>query len=945
MISTITLDTYKQQISSGDAFNLSDSFNGRVGDEQVPLAVHFKERGLAHRFEDGLVPFLTGFVGSLDENNQVTAETGEAVSYVGTSDDIVGLGRVKMNLPGTMFPQEGFFYGFLGLQNADGKRVTTFNVWFHVYNGNPDMFVNKAPFRTELQKLLDTVQLLIDDADGDLNKWKQKLTDLFTTLSAQGADTATLLTTLETKIKQNGLFTQAEMDALLGSLTSFKAKGTTLAAKLANEFSDRQINVRWYGVQADGATDDADALQAMFDGLNEPTHIVFPQNSFVIVSKPIVVKCSDLTIDFNGATLVYTGTSALGRSNGTDRYYGALMFVGNVEDTYHQIDSITQYKGFVVPADTLNQTGYKGQTTPPDQASELTLASGVTNDFEIGDYVEVTIKNYDGAYSQAYADNPAELNGILSKVVAVDGQKVYVDFASDFIFDDIKVATIRKVTPIENIVVNDFRFEDRNETAIPTMPTSTDFAAWVSGLKFIRCANVRVNDFRATKHRFPALSMWQVHDYVITDAKASDARYLGPGCGYLMQLMSTTHGVINNAHGRNIRHLVDLSASGHVVVKDCQMPNNWLNAFDCHGTGEFDITYENCVGNFLFGNNIDEFPNMTASVRMIDCQGSVTANWLYKLSVVNSTLRLFNFETIQRIVQLTVTSSTLTAQDNVTKLFASSRGSYTASFVQLSDSSIVYDAQSVAGDGSAIRIEGYNRVQFGDLPNVLNNSTSFQLIQFLRCSDVTLSNIGLMRNVGLYINNLTTAGTETVTDTRSEGGVLTINNVNFDNKLTNTAAVSFVNVDGMDNVTKYTINYVGNNFGAKTETRWLRVNTTFVAVVNADTNVLRGKVSGYLSAGVAPVLRSSNNVDQSSLNTGLKMTSFRSGLAVAEGAQGVTFRFPDDKIQYDTNYVVQVTPTFNAGAIWAHDKTTGEVQINWETGAPKDAYLNIAITQ
>ncbi|OAX75182.1 hypothetical protein A0U96_01955 [Lactiplantibacillus plantarum] len=182
MISTITLDTYKQQISSGDAFNLSDSFNGRVGDEQVPLVAHFKERGLAQRFEDGLVPFLTGFVGSLDENDQVTAETGEAVSYVGTSDDIVGLGRVKMNLPGTMFPQEGYFYGFLGLQNADGKRVTTFNIWFHVYNGNPDMFVNKAPFRSELQKLLDESEQLISKTDGAIQakliEWQNAINKL-----------------------------------------------------------------------------------------------------------------------------------------------------------------------------------------------------------------------------------------------------------------------------------------------------------------------------------------------------------------------------------------------------------------------------------------------------------------------------------------------------------------------------------------------------------------------------------------------------------------------------------------------------------------------------------------------------------------------------------------------------------------------------------------------
>ncbi|MBP5841393.1 hypothetical protein J8137_02330 [Lactiplantibacillus plantarum] len=249
MISTITLDTYKQQIGSGDAFNLSDSFNGRVGDEQVPLVVQFKERGLAQQFQDGLVPFLTGFVGSLDENDQVTAETGEAVSYVGTSDDIVGLGRVKMNLPGTMFPQEGYFYGFLGLQNADGKRVSTFNVWFHVYNGNPDMFVNKAPFRTELQKVLDTAQSLINDSNGDLNQWKQKLTDLFSTLSAQGTDTSTLLTTLETKIKEDGLFTNSEADSfqkkiteqLTDSITNMNASLTDFSKNASAYALDRHL--------------------------------------------------------------------------------------------------------------------------------------------------------------------------------------------------------------------------------------------------------------------------------------------------------------------------------------------------------------------------------------------------------------------------------------------------------------------------------------------------------------------------------------------------------------------------------------------------------------------------------------------------------------------------------------------------------------------------------
>lgn len=224
-VSTITLDTYKQKIGSGDAFNLSDSFNGRVGDEQVPLTVLFKERGLLHQFDDNLVPFLTGFVGNLDENDQVTAETGEAVSYVGSRDDVIGLGRVKMNLPGTMFPQEGYFYGFLGLQTADNsKRVSTFTVWFRVYNGNPDMFVNKAPFRTELQKFLDELQGRIDDADGTLNDWKQKLTELFDKLTSQGIDTSTLLATLKQQIQSQNLFTKSDFVAVQQQIDDAIAK-------------------------------------------------------------------------------------------------------------------------------------------------------------------------------------------------------------------------------------------------------------------------------------------------------------------------------------------------------------------------------------------------------------------------------------------------------------------------------------------------------------------------------------------------------------------------------------------------------------------------------------------------------------------------------------------------------------------------------------------------
>lgn len=221
---TITLDTYKQQIGSQDAFNLKESFNGRVGDEQVPLTVRLLEHGHVHQFDDELVPFITGFVGDLDEDGRVTAETGTAVSYVGSRSDIIGLGKFKMHLPGTMFPQEGYFYGFLGLETPDhSHRESTFSVWFHVYNGNPDMFVNKEPFRTELQKLLDSAQALINAADGQVKakllEWQTQINELITNLNGSYANiqaTVNLikegLSSLEDKIKQDGLLTQADLN-------------------------------------------------------------------------------------------------------------------------------------------------------------------------------------------------------------------------------------------------------------------------------------------------------------------------------------------------------------------------------------------------------------------------------------------------------------------------------------------------------------------------------------------------------------------------------------------------------------------------------------------------------------------------------------------------------------------------------------------------------------
>ncbi len=212
-ITRIIVDMYKpngpKNKSNVDVYDMSDSFNARVGDEQIPLMIEYRERGIIERMtSESLTPFAMGYVGQPDEHGKVTAETGVAVSYHGSSDDVIGAGKVKMDLPGAMFPQEGMFYGFFGLENSAGKRITSNDVCFEVKNGNPDMYVDSMPFRSELQKLLDEAVVKADTTIGDIKAKWETLRDTILEMIKQGD---TDLTSLKNRM---GL-AEADLDKLL----------------------------------------------------------------------------------------------------------------------------------------------------------------------------------------------------------------------------------------------------------------------------------------------------------------------------------------------------------------------------------------------------------------------------------------------------------------------------------------------------------------------------------------------------------------------------------------------------------------------------------------------------------------------------------------------------------------------------------------------------------
>lgn len=233
----IAIDTAKE----GDQiFNLTEYFKGRVGDRNYGLQMTWYEQGSLKNVK-GLKPYIDGNVGHYsigDDGEIIMAPDASVVSYVGAPSDTDVAGRAVYHFPEQMFPQEGIFYGFIGLiDDSDGdQRLSGVNVWFKVLPGVAYMGKASAYYIGEIDKLIhnseERIRQLLDQGQKDVDAkqaalqaivddYKAKMSDLIDRLNAQGQTANSMMETvkaglsaLETKIQQDDLFTGAEAQQL-----------------------------------------------------------------------------------------------------------------------------------------------------------------------------------------------------------------------------------------------------------------------------------------------------------------------------------------------------------------------------------------------------------------------------------------------------------------------------------------------------------------------------------------------------------------------------------------------------------------------------------------------------------------------------------------------------------------------------------------------------------
>ena len=133
-------------------------------------------------------------------------------------------GQFRFDMPAQAFAVAGSYVQAFFRIVRDGQSITTLEFDLEVLADKVISGLIPSDYITPFEDLYDQLEQIVNNADGKLQdkltEWNQKLQNLFDTLNKMGTDTQTLLQTLqnriaelEAKIKQDGLFTQAEADA------------------------------------------------------------------------------------------------------------------------------------------------------------------------------------------------------------------------------------------------------------------------------------------------------------------------------------------------------------------------------------------------------------------------------------------------------------------------------------------------------------------------------------------------------------------------------------------------------------------------------------------------------------------------------------------------------------------------------------------------------------
>lgn len=190
--------------------------------------------------EDGSPYDLTGcniwFQGKLPDNTHRIIDAKHGVMIDPTN------GQFRFDMPAQAFAVAGSYVQAFFRIMRNGNNLATLEFNLEVLADTVISGLIPADYITPFEDLYDQLAAKLTQADTDaktvIAEFTDKFTALFKQLSDQGTDTATMLTTLEQKIKADGLMTQADLDTALKKFTNDFADLTDKVTKALGDFQD-----------------------------------------------------------------------------------------------------------------------------------------------------------------------------------------------------------------------------------------------------------------------------------------------------------------------------------------------------------------------------------------------------------------------------------------------------------------------------------------------------------------------------------------------------------------------------------------------------------------------------------------------------------------------------------------------------------------------------------
>lgn len=143
-------------------FNLSNLFNTRVHDGFTPVKVQWVNSTDGNKPLDvkSMKAFLKGRIGqgTIKDDHVELEPKSDLVSWEddGSGSQLNGITLIK--LPPQVFTRDGVFYGYIGLEDANGTTITSINIWFNVDQNITTAGANAPYYLDEIQAALSAVQ-------------------------------------------------------------------------------------------------------------------------------------------------------------------------------------------------------------------------------------------------------------------------------------------------------------------------------------------------------------------------------------------------------------------------------------------------------------------------------------------------------------------------------------------------------------------------------------------------------------------------------------------------------------------------------------------------------------------------------------------------------------------------------------------------------------------